>query len=301
MFDETKAYLKRLGLPEGDLHELPSSEKRFPDGGNFRVEVATVNTLEAAEIILQFCQQGKTWINEITHTSGITLMLDEEIKDFVKLAQEYGIELRMGVGPRATNDIGAQVKVNSVPAHAVGARLRGMDQLIRAIEDVKRAVALGCRGILVMDEGLLYILNQMRKDGTLPADLKFKASAALGACNPVGCKVIENLGADSINLQRDLPLSMIAAIRAYVDVPLDIHSDNPVMSGGFMRFYEAPEFVRIAAPVYIKAGNSALPEHDMYPSKEQARRMAQRVVRVTQMIKEYYPEAVQSGVLSKVG
>lgn len=221
-------------------------------------------------------------------------MLDEEIKGYVKLAQEYNIELRMGVGPRATNDIGAQVKVNSVSAHAVGVRLRGMDQLIRAIEDVKRAVALGCRGILVYDEGLLCILNQMRKDRTLPADLKFKASAALGVCNPVGCKVIEDLGADSINLQRDLPLSVIAAIRSYVNVPLDIHSDNPPTSGGFMRFYEAPEFARIAAPVYIKAGNSALPEHNVYPSREQARRMAERAVRVIQMIKEYYPEAVQS-------
>lgn len=54
MFDETRSYLKHLGIPEGDLHELPTSKKRFPDGGHFKIEVSTVNTLEAAEIICSF-------------------------------------------------------------------------------------------------------------------------------------------------------------------------------------------------------------------------------------------------------
>jgi len=30
---ETRAFLKSMGLPEGDLYNLPTSEKRFPDGG----------------------------------------------------------------------------------------------------------------------------------------------------------------------------------------------------------------------------------------------------------------------------
>lgn len=294
--NETKSYLRGLGFPEGDLHNLPSSKKRFSDGGHFRIEIATVNTLEAAETILQVFEQHETRLNEITHTTGITFMLDKEITDFVKLAQEYNIELRMAVGPRAPYDIGAQVKANSVQAHAVANRLRGMDQLIYAIEDVKRAVALGCSGILVFDEGLLYILNQMRKDGKLPPDVKFKASANLGQCNPLGCRIIESLGADTINIQRDLPSCVIAAIRACIDVPLDIHSDNPVASGGFKRFYEVPEFIRVGAPVYIKAGNSVLLEHDANPTKEQAERMAKLAVRVIQMIKEYYPQAMQSGL-----
>ena len=87
---------------------------------------------------------------------------------------------------------------------------------------------------------------------------------------------------------------MIAAIRSGVDVPLDIHSDNPPMSGGFMRLYDAPEFARIAAPVDIKAGNSAFPAHDMKPSKQQALQMAQIIVQLDQMIKQHFPEAVQS-------
>ena len=294
MFEETRADLRRLGLPDRDLGELPASEKRFPDGGHYKIEIATVNTLEAATTVLEFCKTQNTRIDKLTHTSGIMLMLDEEIRDFVKLAKDWQVELIMSPGPRGVLDIGAQVKVNSVAAHAGGYRLRGSEQLIHAIEDVKRAVALGCRGFNCWDEGLLYTLSEMRKNDFLPAELHLKASASMGISNPVHCKLIENIGADSINLQRDLPLNMIAAIRSGVDVPLDIHSDNPPMSGGFMRLYDAPEFARIAAPVDIKAGNSAFPAHDMKPSKQQALQMAQIIVQLDQMIKQHFPEAVQS-------
>ena len=36
---KTRAFLKGLGLPEGDLYSLPDSEKRFPDGAQYRFEV----------------------------------------------------------------------------------------------------------------------------------------------------------------------------------------------------------------------------------------------------------------------
>jgi len=31
--------LRSMGLPEGDLHNLPDSAKRFADGAQYRVEV----------------------------------------------------------------------------------------------------------------------------------------------------------------------------------------------------------------------------------------------------------------------
>ena len=296
MFENTREELRKLGLPDRDPGDLPASEKHFADGGHYKIELATVNTLEAATCVLDFCEAEDTRVNKLTHTSGITFMLDEEIRDFVSLAKERKLELILSPGPRGVLDIGAQVKVNSVAAHAGGYRLRGTEQLIHAIEDVKRAVDLGCRGINCWDEGLLHVLSEMRNNGALPADLHLKASASMGVSNPVHCKLVEGMGADSINLQRDLPLNIIASIREAVDVPLDIHSDNPAMSGGFMRLYDAAEFVRIAAPVHLKAGNSAFPAHDMKPSKQQALQMAEIIVRLQQMIQQYYPEAVQSGI-----
>lgn len=298
MFDETREELGALGYPDRDPGELPASPRGFSDGGQYKIEIATVNTIEAAETVLDYCHRANTRINKITHTSGISFMTDQEISEFVALARERDIELVMSPGPRGVLDIGAQVKVNSVAAHAGGYRLRGTEQLVYAIEDVKRAVALGCRGINCWDEGLLQVLSALRTQGKLPADLHLKASASMGVSNPVHCRIIEKLGADSINLQRDLPLNMIASIRAGVEVPLDIHSDNPAMSGGFMRLYEVPEFVRIAAPVNIKGGNSAFPAHDMKPSPEQALQMAKLIVRIEQIIRQYYPEAIQAGTAS---
>jgi hypothetical protein len=35
----TTDFLRSIGLPGGDLHELPASEKRFPDGAQYRVEI----------------------------------------------------------------------------------------------------------------------------------------------------------------------------------------------------------------------------------------------------------------------
>ena len=36
---ETRDYLKSIGMPAGDLYNLPTSEKRFEDGGQYRFEV----------------------------------------------------------------------------------------------------------------------------------------------------------------------------------------------------------------------------------------------------------------------
>jgi len=44
IFQETRAYLKKIGLREGDLEDSPTSGKTFPDGAHFRIEVPTINS-----------------------------------------------------------------------------------------------------------------------------------------------------------------------------------------------------------------------------------------------------------------
>ena len=34
MFEETREYLKKIGMPQGDAFDMPSSTQRFPDGGS---------------------------------------------------------------------------------------------------------------------------------------------------------------------------------------------------------------------------------------------------------------------------
>jgi hypothetical protein len=123
----------------------------------------------------------------------------------------------------------------------------------------------------------------------------FKCSAHLGHCNPASFKVLKGLGADSINPVRDLSIPMIAALRAAVDTPIDIHTDNPPGSGGFIRVYEAPEIVRVAAPVHCKTGNSVVSGHGQLTSASDGKKMAEQAAIVVEMVNKYQPDLKQSG------
>ncbi len=292
MFDLTREYLKKLGLPEEDKNNLPSSELTFPDGANYRIEIPTVNSFEAAKALLQEAELLGITINRLTETYGIFRHTRLEIQDWVNLCRDYGCQLIMSPGPRATYDTSATVQ--SSQGMRIGYRLRGVEQLIRAVEDIKRGVELGVKGFLVYDEGMLWLVNKMREDRELPPDITFKVSAHCGNANPISVKLMAEQGADSVNPVRDLQLPMIAAIRSAVSIPLDCHTDNPAASGGFIRTYEAPEIVRIASPVYLKTGNSAISCHGKIISPEDGRNMARQASIVVEMVQRYFPEALQS-------
>ena len=292
MFEETRAYVKTLGLPDGDLYNLPTSEARFPDGAAYRIEVPTVNTAEAAAALLESSDKAGIAINRVTETYGMFRHTRDELKEYCRLCHDYGAELMLSVGPRATYDTGATVL--SPQGVRISYRLRGMEQVLRAVEDIKRGIDLGCRGFLIYDEGFLWLVGQMRKDGELPSDIIFKTSAHLGHCNPASVKLLESLGADSINPVRDLQLPMIAALRAAITTPLDVHTDNPPGSGGFIRVYEAPEIVRVAAPVHCKTGNSVVSGHGQLTSAKDGKLMADQASIVVEMVSKYYPQAKQT-------
>jgi hypothetical protein len=292
VFEETREYLKKLGLPAGDLFDMPTSTARFPDGGAYRIEVPTVNSVEAVGALLDTATKNGITVNRVTETYGMFRHTREELKEYCRLCNQYGAELLLSVGPRATYDTCATVL--SPQGVRISYRLRGMEQVLRGVEDIKRGYDIGCRGFLIYDEGMLWLVGQMRKDGALPKDITFKASAHLGHCNPCSFKLLESLGADSINPVRDLQIPMIAALRAAVKVPLDVHTDNPPGSGGFIRVYEAPEIARVAAPLHLKTGNSVVSGHGQITSASDGKRMADQAAIVVEMVSKYYPEAKQS-------
>lgn len=297
VFDKSRAFVRTLGLPDGDLWDLPTSGKKFPDGAHFRIETPTVNSAKAMKGLLDESSKAGDVINRVTETLGIIRHTTAEIKEYVKIANDYGCELNLSVGPRAPYDTSATV--NTPQGVRISYRLRGMEQVIRAVEDVKRATDLGVLGILVYDEGHLWVLSEMRKAGELPAGVKFKVSAHCGHCNPASFRVLEGLGADSINPVRDLQLPMIAALRHAVKLPLDVHTDNPPASGGFIRTYEGPEMVRIASPLYLKVGNSVISSHGIVTTEDDGRNMAKQVNIVLEMVHRYLPEAIQTEKGSK--
>ncbi|HEY45382.1 MAG TPA: peptidase [Anaerolineae bacterium] len=293
MFEETRSYLEKLGLPGSDLWDLPTSGATFSDGAHFRIEVPTINTADAAAALVKRAEELGIQINRITETYGMFRHTRDEIKDYVAIAKGHGAELVMATGPRATYDTSATVL--SPQGVRISYRLRGVEQLVRAIEDIKRGVELGVRGFLIYDEGMLWVVTQMRKDGELPSDVFFKVSAHCGHSNPAAFRILAEMGADSINPVRDLQLPMIAALRAAISTPIDCHTDNPPASGGFIRTYEAPEIARLASPVHLKTGNSVLAGHGQMLTAENARRMAEQASLVLEMVNRYYPEGKQSG------
>lgn len=292
IFQETRDYLKKIGMPQGDLFDMPTSNLRFPDGAAFRIECPTVNTADAVAALLDTATKNNIVINRVTETYGMFRHTREEIKQYCKLCHDYGAELMLSTGPRATYDTGATVL--SEQGVRISYRLRGQEQMIRAVEDIKRGYDLGVRGFLIYDEGMLWLVNQMRQDGYLAKDIIFKCSAHLGHCNPESVRLLESLGADSINPVRDLQIPMIAALRAAIKTPLDVHTDNPPGSGGFIRTYEAPEIVRVAAPVHCKTGNSVVAGHGQLTSASDGKKMADQATIIVEMMNTYLPDFKQS-------
>lgn len=261
-FAETRRFLRTLRLAQGDAHTLPSSIKRFPDGAQYRVEIPSVEGPAALAAVFDEADRLNVPVHRVSQGSGVFLLTDDEIREMAHLASERGCEVSLFARPNAAWDVGAMAV--SSGGRAVAPRLRGQDQLVYCLEDIRRAAALGIRSVLLADEGALWVAGEMRQAGLLPRDMQFKISVMIGSANPAAIHVIERLGANTFNIPTDLTLAQIAAIRQTVDLPLDIYVEAPDDVGGFVRQYEIPEFVRLAAPVYLKFGVRNAPS--LYPA-----------------------------------
>ncbi|MCL2116377.1 MAG: peptidase [Methanobrevibacter sp.] len=288
--DKTKLSLRRLGIKEPVVDY--SSSKRFSDGGQYRFEVPGIQGPMALNSLIATCEEYGVFIHRITQTKGIMFLLDEEIEEMVSLASGFKADLFLSVGPRATYDTSATAQTKE--GSRIGYRLRGYDNLVYAIEDVKRAVELGVRGILLYDEGLLWVLAKLRERGEIAKNTKFKFSAHGGGGNPASAKLFEEIGLNSFNPVRDLQIPMIAAIREAIDIPMDIHTENPKSTGGFIRHYEVPDIIRVGAPIYLKTGGSIAKHHSWDTTEKEASMRIKQVLLVKNMIERYYPEAIVS-------
>lgn len=289
---ETRDFLEKIGLPRGDNYNLPTSDKRFSDNSQYRFEVPGIQGPAAMQALLEELDRLGVYIHRVTQTKGIMSLSDEDISKMVELEHKWQVNLLLAIGPRATTDTSASV--NTPEGQRMGYRLRGQEQIVRAIEDVKRAARLGCRGFLVYDEGCLWVLNEFRKAGEIPNDCEFKVSAHTGFGNPCSAKLLESIGANSVNPVRDIQLQMLSAMRQTINIPIDIHTENPASSGGFIRHYEVPEMIRVAAPLYLKTGGSVAKTHSWDTNADDAKKRAKQITLVKRVIDEYYSEAIIS-------
>lgn len=243
--------LEEMGLPTRDNYHLPSSDRRFPDGGHYRIEISGVERVSSLETLLKEAEKHSVPVHRIIATvGGATYLTREELHDFAQLARENRIEVVMTLGPRRAWDTGRQLVTEE--GLVSGMRLRGMDRLRYWIKDFERCTEAGFRGALVADEGALWVMDQLRAKGVIPEDSIFKLSVFAGQANPAGAKIAETLGADTFNPLADLTLPMLSAIRSAIHIPMDIYLCLVQSMGGFVRFYEAAEIARLTAPCYFK-------------------------------------------------
>lgn len=295
---EIRDFLSKNNLPPGDLYDLPTSDKRFPDGAQYRLEIPSVEGPSALAAVIDEAKQRGIHIHRVSQGSGIMMLTDSDLRQMARLGADAQMEVSLFVGPRAGWDVSAQVMAPA--GRNLGARLRGMDQVVYATADIQRAVEFGIRSVLVADEGQLWLVNEMKKAGQLPADLVVKISVQMGAANPISIRMMEQLGAGTYNTPTDLSLPQLAAIRAAADLPIDIYVEVPDNFGGFVRHYEVPEIIRIVSPVYVKLGVRNAP--DIYPSgihiEDTAVKLARERVRraslVQSLIDRYAPDALRS-------
>jgi hypothetical protein len=243
--------LASQGLLSADDYSLAPSPKAFEDGGKYRLEVSGVERLSTLEAMLDESEKQGVFIHRIIAFGGGTTLLNTgELSDVAALAAENDIELIAVPGPRTGWDLGRQAL--STEGQAGGRRVRGLDNIRYLLDDYLRVFSTGIRGVLVWDEGVLDILNKARDSGDIPTDAKFKISVYAGHANPASIKLLQDLGADSVNPVGDLSRPMLAAIRHSVDLPLDVWAETFESFGGMNRLWEAGDIARVAGPVYFK-------------------------------------------------
>ena len=122
----------------------------------------------------------------------------------------------------------------------------------------------------------------------------------MGPPNPATARLLENLGASTLNPPTDLTVPQLSSIRSAVDVPLDVYVEAPDNFGGYVRHMEVPAMVKALAPMYVKLGLRNSP--DIYPSGTHiegtcvalSRERVRRARIALDILNRYYPEAVMS-------
>src|SRR5919197_3319578 len=190
-------FLTSRSLPPDDLHDLPPSTKGFPDGAAYRVEIPSTEGPRALEAVLEEAARLEVTVHRVSQGSGVFLLTDEELDETARLGADAQVEVSLFARPNAAWDTSAMALS---PAGAVVApAARGQEQVVQALEDVRRAARHGFRSVLIADIGVLSAFSALRAAGELPAEMQAKVSVMLPAANPAAARVLVELGASTIN------------------------------------------------------------------------------------------------------
>ena len=285
---EIRQFMEKMGIPGRDLGDLPSSTKTFPDGAHWRIEISGVEYPSSLEAVIDEARKRDVVVHRIIATvGGATYCDSSELKAMAQIARDEKIEVVMTVGPRKGWDVGSK-ESSTREGSMNGFRLRGSDSISYWIADMMRSIEAGFRGFLVYDEGVLSIVTKMREEGFIPKETIFKFSVFGGYCSAAGARVIESMGATTMNPLSDVSLPILAAIRKAVSMPLDVFIIVVDSFGGMYRAYEAAEIARVAAPCYFKfePGTSEADIYKPWVTEDWHQYLARQKVKMAQVVTE---------------
>ena len=98
--ERTRRFLEACGTA-GEILDLPSSPQRFSDGGQWRVEIPSVEGRTRCAPSSRAPMSWEYAVHRVSQGSGVMLLTDDELDEMREIAAERGIEVSLFVGPRA--------------------------------------------------------------------------------------------------------------------------------------------------------------------------------------------------------
>jgi hypothetical protein len=94
----SRDFLHSIGLPPGDLNELPDSPARFRDGAQYRIEIPSVEGPHCLEAVLEEAMRLDVRIHRVSQGSGVFMLTDSELDEMARIAAEAQVEVSLFAG-----------------------------------------------------------------------------------------------------------------------------------------------------------------------------------------------------------
>src|SRR4029078_5251262 len=100
----SRRFLESIGLPPGDLNELPDSAKRFADGARYRVEIPSCEGPRSLEALLETAARLDVRVHRASQGSGVFMLTDAELAEMVAMARAATVEVSLFAAADAALD-----------------------------------------------------------------------------------------------------------------------------------------------------------------------------------------------------
>src|SRR5215471_1192523 len=103
-------FLESIGLPGHDLHSLPDSQKRLPDGCHYGLEIPSTEGPRCLQAVLEAGAHFDVPVHRVSQGSGVFLLTDAELDEMVALAAAAMVEVSLFARPNAAWDASAMAR-----------------------------------------------------------------------------------------------------------------------------------------------------------------------------------------------